>query len=242
MLDGFDLDPYIVLGIPRGATAEQARDAFRRKSLKHHPDTGGDEWAFRIVVRAYQALSANAPIEEEPLARSKASSEGSPMISTGAIRPEWPRPPARPGAPSDRAPSIAASNGPAWCRSRSSGRNTKRVTCSRCWMAVPATASLVGHSPCSGPIPRCPTTRGPCHSPIASSWPSMPGSTRSAVAPRRSRPALTSNPAASRPGFEYPSGPVAHQAFKNLHTGLRARGLGVNQWTRTLTIPRESPR
>src|SRR5690349_13406033 len=58
MLDGHSLDPYVVLGVARDATAEQIREAFRRKSKKYHPDAGGDDWAFKIVARAYEALCA----------------------------------------------------------------------------------------------------------------------------------------------------------------------------------------
>jgi len=35
---------------------EDTQRAFRAKSKKHHPDLGGDEWAFRMVVRAYEIL------------------------------------------------------------------------------------------------------------------------------------------------------------------------------------------
>jgi curved DNA-binding protein CbpA len=33
-----DLDPYSVLGVPRGATDQQLRDAYRRLAKQHHPD------------------------------------------------------------------------------------------------------------------------------------------------------------------------------------------------------------
>ena len=36
-----------------------------------------------------------------------------------------------------------------------------------------------------------------------------------------------------------PDGHAAWQAFKHLHVGLKARGLGVKQWTRDLIVPRE---
>jgi len=58
MLDRFQLDPYTVLGVSRDADASAIRAAFHRQSKKHHPDLGGDDWAFRIVVRAYEELIA----------------------------------------------------------------------------------------------------------------------------------------------------------------------------------------
>lgn len=36
----------------------------------------------------------------------------------------------------------------------------------------------------------------------------------------------------------YPNGPLAGEAFKRLHVSLRARGLGVRQWTKDVTVPR----
>lgn len=42
---------------------EEIHSAFREKSKKHHPDLGGDEWAFRMVVRAYEILKTTTGIE-----------------------------------------------------------------------------------------------------------------------------------------------------------------------------------
>ncbi len=44
---------------------EEIQRAFRDKSRKHHPDLGGDEWAFRMVVRAYEILKTTRGIEEK---------------------------------------------------------------------------------------------------------------------------------------------------------------------------------
>ena len=38
------------------ASTEEIHEAYRLKSKKHHPDLGGDEWAFRMVTRAYEVL------------------------------------------------------------------------------------------------------------------------------------------------------------------------------------------
>jgi hypothetical protein len=53
----FEIDPHVVLGVPADATLEQIRDAYRRKSKTFHPDLGGEEWAFRVLVQAYEMLS-----------------------------------------------------------------------------------------------------------------------------------------------------------------------------------------
>ncbi|GIW87352.1 MAG: hypothetical protein KatS3mg108_1676 [Isosphaeraceae bacterium] len=52
----FEFDPSEVLGIPADARLEQVREAYRAQSKKHHPDAGGDVWAFRLVHLAYEIL------------------------------------------------------------------------------------------------------------------------------------------------------------------------------------------
>jgi DnaJ domain len=56
----FSLDPRTVLGLAPGASPEDIQAAYHAKSKKHHPDVGGDEWAFRVVVRAYEVLKVTA--------------------------------------------------------------------------------------------------------------------------------------------------------------------------------------
>jgi hypothetical protein len=51
------VDPYAVLGVDPGASLQVIRDAYRQKAKQHHPDAGGEAWAFRIVARAYEILS-----------------------------------------------------------------------------------------------------------------------------------------------------------------------------------------
>jgi len=53
----FDIDPQAVLGVPADATLEQIRDAYRQKCKTFHPDVGGEEWAFRVLVQSYEMLS-----------------------------------------------------------------------------------------------------------------------------------------------------------------------------------------
>src|SRR5437763_16998469 len=57
MTHSFQFDPNAILGVPTGASLREIRDAYHQKSLKYHPDKGGDEWAFRMVARAYEILS-----------------------------------------------------------------------------------------------------------------------------------------------------------------------------------------
>ena len=57
-----------VLGVGPNASLDEIQDAYRAKSKKHHPDVGGDEWAFRMVVRAYEVLktTVDAPAACRP--------------------------------------------------------------------------------------------------------------------------------------------------------------------------------
>jgi len=62
----FSLDPRTILGVGPDASPEEIHDAYRAKSKKHHPDRGGDEWAFRMVARAYEVLKTTAVPAETP--------------------------------------------------------------------------------------------------------------------------------------------------------------------------------
>jgi hypothetical protein len=57
MTHSFQFDPMAVLGVAPGSSLREIRDAYHQKSLKYHPDKGGDEWAFRMVTQAYEILS-----------------------------------------------------------------------------------------------------------------------------------------------------------------------------------------
>jgi DnaJ domain len=57
-LFSFEIDPHKVLGVPVQATLQEIRDAYRQKAKRYHPDAGGEEWSFRILVQAYEMLSS----------------------------------------------------------------------------------------------------------------------------------------------------------------------------------------
>ena len=48
---------YDILGIPKTATQEEIKKAFRKKAIEHHPDKGGDETKFKEISEAYETLS-----------------------------------------------------------------------------------------------------------------------------------------------------------------------------------------
>ena len=49
-------DLYAVLGVDESATDREIKVAYRKLSLKHHPDKGGDAAVFKRVSRAYEVL------------------------------------------------------------------------------------------------------------------------------------------------------------------------------------------
>ena len=48
---------YDVLGVGKGASADEIKKAFRKQAQKFHPDAGGDEEKFKEVNEAYEVLS-----------------------------------------------------------------------------------------------------------------------------------------------------------------------------------------
>lgn len=52
----FEIDPLAVLGVAADASLEQIREAYRKKAKRYHPDTGGEDWVFRILSQSYELL------------------------------------------------------------------------------------------------------------------------------------------------------------------------------------------
>lgn len=51
-------DYYKILGVDKGASAEEVKKAFKKLAMQHHPDRqGGDEAKFKEINEAYQVLS-----------------------------------------------------------------------------------------------------------------------------------------------------------------------------------------
>ena len=50
------MDYYSILGVPKNASPEQLKKAYKKQSMQHHPDRGGDEAKFKEVNEAYDVL------------------------------------------------------------------------------------------------------------------------------------------------------------------------------------------
>ena len=49
-------DYYAALGVPKTATADEIKRAFRKLASQHHPDKGGDTQKFQSIQQAYATL------------------------------------------------------------------------------------------------------------------------------------------------------------------------------------------
>jgi hypothetical protein len=76
----FEIDPLKVLGVPANASLEQIREAYRKKAKRYHPDTGGEDWVFRILSQAYELLCSARVVRA-------AHFEAAPPPSASAPRP-----------------------------------------------------------------------------------------------------------------------------------------------------------
>jgi hypothetical protein len=53
------MDPYRTLGVPRGCTREEVKEAFRARVPSAHPDRGGDHLTFIHLRAAYEQIMAD---------------------------------------------------------------------------------------------------------------------------------------------------------------------------------------
>jgi len=51
------VDPYQELGVPRDASPEDVRRAYRKRRTKAHPDKGGSKEEFHAIQKSYEILS-----------------------------------------------------------------------------------------------------------------------------------------------------------------------------------------
>ncbi|EMD39434.1 hypothetical protein CERSUDRAFT_72582, partial [Gelatoporia subvermispora B] len=80
-------DYYKILGLTRECTDVEIKKAYRRESLKHHPDKGGDEEKFKLVVEAHSVLSDPARRQRYDLGEDEDGMSSSGMGGMNGMRP-----------------------------------------------------------------------------------------------------------------------------------------------------------
>jgi hypothetical protein len=78
------VDPYLVLGVERGADATTIQRAYRRLAWRHHPDRGGSTARMRELNAAYVRLRAAAACRVAPDPRGRPGQARPGHASTGA--------------------------------------------------------------------------------------------------------------------------------------------------------------
>lgn len=58
-------NPYDVLGVSRNAPMADCQKAFRKLSMKYHPDNGGDEAKFMEINEAFTAIKNGVSVVQE---------------------------------------------------------------------------------------------------------------------------------------------------------------------------------
>ena len=63
------MNPYETLGIKQGASEQEAKKAFKKLAMKHHPDRGGDEKKFQEVKEAYERITEPEKFRDQQFQR-----------------------------------------------------------------------------------------------------------------------------------------------------------------------------
>lgn len=242
---GFQIDAADVLGVSSGATLREVHDAYRSRVKKHHPDVGGDPWAFRAVAQAYEILTharVNAKIAADwPITEPAATSQPRPKPSATVP----PREPASAPSP-DRESS--------WVRAGVADRvdHPSKVVDVELFTIRFEMASPINllESPKDRNLSSCLNITWPAP-PLhdgdveADADPAVLARLNKAFAGLPKKTQAVASWSRSENGrfvgwMSYPTATQSGVAFEALHRALKEQGLGVRQSTRELFLARES--
>ena len=265
MTHSFQFDPNTILGVPSGASLREIRDAYHQKSLKYHPDKGGDEWAFRMVARAYEILSTArvfdrasgevprpTPTRPHPQAQAQAGPEPEPQPQpqaawTGDFGPAT----ARPGIDPDSTANLKGWGGPPRSHASDSPADAARIVAAELLI-------LRFELECSFDLfTRSPEDRNLSCS-IHISWPVAEFSEQAPMLPGAAKTlkrigeafkargvrkhALKKSSSVEEGRFEgwltYPTAVMASEALEAFREALAVNGLEVEKQVREMAIPR----
>lgn len=228
---GFEIDPNAILGVSLTASLQEIRDAYRQKARKYHPDHGGDEWAFRIVVRSYEILSTArvaGRAAQEASGGANSPDRSAPFGNVAARDSGWLRPGRRdPWIEPPRLVDVEILSlrfeitDPTDVVLTSDADRSLSYSLYVCWTAPHPGRWGETH-------PDAPLARRL----LAETFETIPARTQ----------ATSSWARPEENKFEgwlsYSTSTRVREAFRVLHAALNDCGLGVNQWTRDLIIPR----
>ena len=241
-----EVDAADVLGVSPGATLQEIHDAYRTRVKKHHPDVGGDDWAFRAVARAYEILS-------HARVRARGSAVNGPGSTRAKRRPTRPRRITSPSPPPSDTP-PPPDHESSWVRAGVEDRvdhPSKVVDVELFTIRYELSSPLnLLQSPKDRNLSSCLNIHWPAP-PLHDGDPEPPprpealAGLKKAFAgiPRKTR--ATASWSTTRDGrfsgwISYPTATQAGAAFESFHAALKEQGLGVRHSTRELFIARES--
>jgi hypothetical protein len=225
----FQLDPSDILGVSSEASLQEIRDAYKQKSKIHHPDTGGEAWAFRVLYQAYEIMSAA-------------------RVTRATQQPETP---ARPTAPRPTPPRTERMSSSETVRHGLSDKMDNvadivdieilwtRFDAENSWVFQPNEVDERSLSCClyvTWPDPAADVPideRGDTLDVLDTLFDEMIVATRSQSSLSRIDDGDFSA------WLAYPSADQAWMAFRSFREALHRRQLGVKQWSRDLLIPRD---
>ena len=79
------MDYYKVLGVGENADEQEIRKAYRKLSLRHHPDRGGDAEEFKKINEAYSTLGDKVKRQQYNIQKSNPFMSGMGMPGMGGM-------------------------------------------------------------------------------------------------------------------------------------------------------------
>jgi hypothetical protein len=235
MLHTFSIDPEEVLGVRAGASLQEIHSAYREKVKKYHPDVQGDPWAFRVVSKSYELLSASRVATRLREEQSHANPVATPPPVGRPLRPpqagdEQIRPGVR-DAVDDPAKLVDvdvlllryALDDPAEFFLLSP--EERNLSCSM---------NLMWPSRRSGKVYGGPSDPAPFLKALGTLFPVLADKTKAIESRARTEDGRFTG------WLSYPTASRTSEAFQLIHKALKAQGFGVDQRNRELFVPRES--